>query len=888
MSPDPLFRVLLRLYPARTRDAFGRGMIAAWRADLAAVRGRGITATAVFWIVTIADAARFALVDRAGAVSIRGALTIDWRDAWRSLRSSPMVTTFCVVSLAFGIGGVTALFSILNSLVLKPLPVRDPGSLVLLQDGDWTNPVWEQLRARRAQFAAEAFAWSSDDFNVSDTATADVVKGLWASGEMFEALGVRAAAGRTLGPRDDVRGGGPDGPTAVISWAMWQRRYGGAPDVVGRRLSIDRVPFTIVGVTARGFLGPDVGRSFDVAIPIGTEPLLRREQSALDHRSYWWLAVMARLAPGETTAQANARLRAIQAPIRDATLPAQREEFLRRYLTDPFTFVPAPGGQSRLRGAYQQPLTAVLAIVGIVFLIACASIANMMTARASARRRDLTIRLALGASRFRIARQLLTESLLIAVAGAGLGVLLAQWGSRLVVSQLTTYADVVDLDLALDWRVLAFSIGLGALAAVLAGAAPALTVGRLGPQEALNESVKGVAGEARLGVRHASVILQVALSLTLIVAAGLFARSLTGLMTRDAGFDRHGVLVVVADTSRSAVPIARRADLFARFASAAATVPGVSAAAASYNTPVARGGWNTQIVVPSDSPLGRRERLSMVNAVTPGWFGTLGLRFAGGRDFSAHDNAGAVKVAIVNRAFERRFLNGRAVLGSIVRTVEPRGEPPEYEIVGIVEDAVYHSLRAPMEPTIYLPMAQSELRPSNVVSVRLAGGLSSQSVAAVAAAIEKEDPSVLLSFHSLEEQVNASLTQERIVATLAAFFGGLGLLLAAIGLYGLTAYAVTSRRAEIGVRMALGADAHTVVRLVLGRVAWLVGAGIVAGAALSAWAATFARTLLYGLDPRDPLTFAGAALVLIAVAWVAAWLPARRASRIDPVIALRT
>ena len=357
---------------------------------------------------------------------------------------------------------------------------------------------------------------------------------------------------------------------------------------------------------------------------------------------------------------------------------------------------------------------------------------------------------------------------------------------------------IVDLDLALDWHVLGFSIGVGALAAILAGVAPAVSVGRLGPQEALNETVKGAAGDARLGVRHVSVILQVALSLTLVVAAGLFARSFSALVTRDVGFDRRGVLLVDVDVSHSAVAATARADLFARFARAAATTPGVASAAASFNTPVSRGGWNTAIAVPADSPLGRRERLSWVNAVTPGWFGTLGLRLSGGRDFDAHDARGSTNVAIVNRAFVRRFLPGHAALGTTFRTVEPGEKPaPQYQIVGIVEDAVYRSLRSPMEPTMYLPLAQvDDVRGSVTVPVRVAAGRPLNLARGVGAAIEREDPSVVLTFRSLEEQVDASLTRERVVATLSGFFGVLGLLLAAIGLYGLTAYGVSARRVE--------------------------------------------------------------------------------------------
>ena len=885
MIADRVFAALLSLYPARTRAAFGRGMIAAWRADLDAVHSRRGAAVLTFWAMTIVDAVCFALADRVGTTSWRGAFTVDWRDAWRSLRAAPLVTAFAVVSLALGIGGVTALFSILNSLALKPLPVRDPGRLVLLADDSWTNPIWESIRERRHAFAEDAFAWGTDSFNVSSTATSDKVDGLWASGRMFDVLGVRASVGRTFTEADDVRGGGADGPVAVISYTMWQRRYGGAPDIVGRTLSIDRAPFTIVGVTAPGFFGPDVGRSFDVAVPIGTEPIVRRDETSLDHRSTWWLNIMATLRPGQTADEATTLLRAMQSQIREETVP---EGMRRGYLTDPFTLVPSPGGRSPLRRRYEQPLAAVLGVVGLVLLIACANVANLLLARASTRRHELSLRLALGASRGRIARQLLGESVMLAAAAAGFGVALARWGSGLLVAQLSSIAMTVDLDLALDWRVLGFATIVSAVAAILFGVAPALSAGRIAPGEVLKEQGRSGALDRRATARHASVVLQVALSLALVVGAGLFVRTFVALQTRDAGFDRRGVLLVNADVGASVARGAARTALFTRFAEAVRAVPGVADAAVSFTTPVARSARNTFIAVPPGSSLSRRERLAWVNLVTPGWFDTLGLRLAGGRDFDAHDTKGAPLVAVVNRAFARRFLGGMSPVGAAIATQDPVHKPdPLYQIVGIVEDSVYRSLRAPMEPTMYLPFTQEDSDSVATIAVRASAGSPGSLVHAVSGAIEQEDPTAVLSFRSLDEQIAASLTQERLVAAVAGFFGVVGLLLAAVGLYGVTSYAVTARRAEIGIRMALGASASGVVALVLRRVAWLVGLGIVLGACLSAWASRLVGALLYGLDARDPLTFTGAAILLVLVAVFAAWIPARHAARIDPMLALR-
>ena len=887
-----MFRLLLRAYPEHVRQRFGSGMRFAWAADLDAARARGWRAVAAFWTAAVVDTIRFGAAERLAALSLQGHFAIDWRDAWRSLMSAPLVAGFAVLSLGLGIGGGTALFSILNSLSLKPLPVREPQRLVLLDDGAWTNPIWEEIRARQTGLVDGAFAWANTRFNLSPAGATDFVRGMWVSGGMFEVLGVPAVLGRTITAADDVRGGGPAGGVAVISYQMWQRRFGGTAGVLGQTLTIERVPFTIVGVTPREFLGPDVGTAFDVAVPLGTEPLVRPGESALDGRLQWWINIMARLKPGQTAAEATALLRGVQPQIRTATMPALRTaEDRNDYLSDGLTFVSAPAGRSPWRNRYQEPLTIILVVAGLVLLIACANIANLLIARATLRRHELAVRLALGASRFRIARQLLAESALLAFTGALLGLVIAHWGSRLLIAQLATSTVTIDLDLGLDWRVLGFTSGVSALAALLAGVAPALTVGGIGANDALKEEGRGAAQYGRGRVRHASVVLQVALSLALVFGAGLFARTFVRLTTRDLGFDPRAVLIVSADVERSGVRGLERNAMFARLAAVAAAVPGVASAAASYTTPAGSSAWNDQIAVPADSPLTRRQRMTWVNVVSPHWFATLGLRLSAGRDFDDRDRPGSVRAAIVNRAFEQRFLGGASGVGRTFTTVEPvadRAPAAPYEIVGVVEDSIYRSLRSPMEPTMYVPLAQTDqLGTSIVLPIRAAAGRPEALVQSVGAALAREEPSAVLSFRALSEQIDASLTQERLVAGLAGFFGTLALLLAAIGLYGVTSCAVAARRGEIGLRMALGASAQGVVRLVLRRVAWLVSAGIVLGAAVSAWAGKYVQTLLYGLEPRDLSTFVAATLLLATAATVAAWLPARRASRIDPMQALR-
>ena len=883
-----LFDLLLRLCPTPARERFGAGMRYAWTRDRAAARARGPRAVIGFWVVTIVEALRFAAAERARGISPRASLTVDWRDAWRSLRAAPLVGGFAVLSLALGIGGVTALFSILNSLTLRPLPVRDPQRLALLADTSWTNPIWEAIRDRRHQFAEDAFAWGNDRFNLAPGAAADMVDGFWVSGNMFDVLGVKPAIGRLLMPSDDRRGGGADGAVVAISYAMWQRRFGGTADVVGRTLLVERVPFTIVGVAEKGFFGPDVGRSFDIALPLGAEPLVLRDRSRLDGRSTWWMNIMARLRPGQSAEEATRQLRAIQLEIRAVTLPEGRADMRDRYLTDPFTLTPSPGGRSPLRARYQEPLTVILGVFAVVLLIACANVANLLIARASDRRHELTVRLALGASRARIARQLIAESFCLGAAGAALGIWFAQWGSRLLVSQLSSVAVAVDLDLRADWRVLAFAAAVSIAATVLFGVAPALAATRIAPNDVLKEHGRTPGVDRRGLLRRASVVVQVALSLSLVAGAGLFARTFVALDRRDLGVDRKDVLLIATNVSRNPVRGPARTELFSRIVAAVQSVPGVASASLSFTTPVARSGRNIPMDVPPGSPLTRQQRMSWVNVVAPRWFDTIGIRFVAGRDFDARDTAGAPPVAVVNRAFAARFLPGVDPVGAQFFIHQPVTEGRRgYQVVGLVEDSVYRSVRDAAPATMYLPLTQDESDPVMTVVVRPAVALSETFSRSLAAAIEREDRDALLTFRSLDEQIAATLTQERVLATVAVFLGALGLLLAAVGLYGVTSQAVTSRRGEIGIRMALGASARGVVRMVIARIAVLVAAGIIIGAALSVWVAGYVGTLLYGLQPRDPVTFVSAAGMLAAVATLAAWLPARRASRIDPMQTLR-
>ena len=816
----------------------------------------------------------------------------DFRDALRALRATPGITGVAILSLALGVGANTAIFSLINSLMLRSLPVSEPERLVYLDDAAWTNPIWEQIRERQTELVESAAAYSGQQFDLSSGGEAQFVEGLWVSGGFFSVLGVPTILGRTLTVDDDRRGGGPDGPVAVISHRFWQQRFNGSASVLGQAISLNRVPYTVVGVTEPGFFGPQVGETFDVIVPIGTEPLVRGDSSGLDQRSMWWLEIIARLKPGQTVDQATTALRHVQPRIREATLPANwRPSDLETYLKDPLTLVPAANGSPFLSARYKRPLLTLMVVVALVLLIACANIANLMLARANGRRHELSVRLALGASRFRLARQFLAESLLMSGVGAALGLAFAYWASKLIVNQMSTGRQGLFVDLSLDWRILGFTTLVAIGTAVIFGLAPALRASRVAPNDALKEQGRAMARHSHGSLGSPLVVAQVALSLVLVVAAGLFVRTFTTLVNRDLGFTFDPLLVVSIDGERSKAAQEQRPALFERLAQAVAAVPGIETSALSAVTPVSGMMWNDRFEFPELPTLSQRDRAMNINFVTPGWFATYATPILSGRDFDSRDRAGAPGVAIVNEAYVAKFIKaGVNPLDQLVRP-QARGNQPTpapLQIVGVVRNSVYRSVRDPAGPIVYRPIAQADEFPPFVsATIRSTSGSAARLTKSITAAIGQVDADLSLTFRPLAEQIRGSLAQERVIAILSGFFGALALLLAGIGLYGVTSYAVSRRRTEIGIRMALGADAKGVVRLVLTRVAILVGIGVIVGTGISIWASRFVGTLLYGLEPRDPMTFVGAVAVLGTIGALAGWLPARRASRIDPAEALR-
>jgi putative ABC transport system permease protein len=821
---------------------------------------------------------------------IRTRLDSVWHEvrlALRMMRRSPAFAATIALTLALGIGANAAIFGVINSLLLRPLPVTDPHRLVTISSDaaiargqagvPWSFAMWEELQPHAALFDG-AFAWTPARFDVAERGERQPLAGIFASGGYFVTLGVPAVRGRTFTPADDEPGGGADGVAAVISYGLWQRRFGGTDSVIGSPLVVDGVTVTIVGVTAPKFLGLDVGTAFDVALPLETEPLIRRGRSALRASP---LLVMLRLKPGQSVEAGTATLRSLQPQFGAAPAPAR----------EPFTLAPAATGTSLpvrgpagLRESYAGPLLMILIVALLVLLIACVNIANLLLARATARRYELGVRLALGASRGRIARQLLIECLVFAVLGAIGGLVIAQWSSQALVAQLSTPVQHIALDLSFDWRVLAFTAAVALATAGIFGTVPAFRATRIAPLEVLKARAladsSSAAGMRGLTVNGSLVILQIALSLTLVIAAALLVRSFARLSSVPLGFDPDRVLVVNVDTERVRTDAAGRMLLFYRIVEAVRGVPGVTHAGGSIWTPV-DGGMRM-----GDS----QSRISF-NFVTPGWFTAYGTTLRAGRDFTVRDTAGSAPVVIVNDAFVRAFMPGASALGKTIP--HPRSQTGEVlrTVVGIVDDAVFDSQREGIQPIVYLPVAQSGGGPGGrtamSLGVRSAVGAPVQLAPSVGAAVRSVDPDVSFSFSLLEDHVQASVRQERLVAMLSGFFGALALVIAALGLYGVTSYTVNRRVREIGIRRALGAQRAHVLGLVLGRSLALTGVGIGLGVAGAAAVTRSLRGLLFGLTPLDPATFIGVAALFGIVATLAALLAAHRATRVDPLVALR-
>jgi predicted permease len=793
-----------------------------------------------------------------------------------------------ILSLALGIGANTAIFSLIDSVILKTLPVNHPEQLVQVAMGknqSFTNPIWEQLRDRQDVFSG-IFAYGGARFNLAAGGEARYAQGNYVSGQFFDTLGLHAIAGRTFNPSDD-RPGCPG--TAVLSYGFWQKQYAGNSSVVGKTVSLENHPFEIIGVLQPGFTGFDVGSNKDLYIPLCTEKIIAGETSMLDKRSAWWLRVIGRPKPGVSANQAEARLKTLAPQVFEGTVPPRwKGEQQQSYLKNSFDLQSAANGLSAIRRQYQQALMVLMAIVGLVLLIACANVANLLLARGAARQREIAIRIALGSGRGRLLRQLLTESLLLSLTGAALGILFAQWGAKLLVNFLSSGGNPVYLDLTIDTWVLAFTAGIAVVTGLLFGLAPAWRATRVDPQSAMKAQGRGVVEGSRFGIGKALVVVQVALSLVLVVGAGLMLSSFFQLETLNPGFDSGRILLVSVDLRNGNYPQARRGTVFEQMLSRLRALPGVRSASISNMVPISGSFWNDNIQIEGYKSKGKDDTLVYFNEVSDRFFETMGTALVAGRDFNSHDTPQSQPVAVVNQTMAQRFFAGQNPIGKRYRTEEGNTLTPPVEIVGVVKDAKYGSLREETRPTAYLATNQNA-KPATSANfeVRTAEGAPTAWISAVKSSIAEVNPDISLRFKSLALQVDESLARERLLATLSGFFGFLALTLAMIGLYGVMSYNVARRQNEIGIRMALGAQHDQVLRMVLREVAVLIAAGLALGSAVSIGSTRLIESFLYGVKPNDPRTLLVAATILAAVATLAGFLPARRASRLDPMTALR-
>ncbi len=816
----------------------------------------------------------------------------DLRYALRRMAKSPGFTIAAVATLALGIGANTAIFELLDAVLLQSLPVRNPQELaaVRIVNGDKargsfpagyaavTNPIWEKLRDDHQGFSGIA-AWRDTEFSRDSGGEARFLNGLWVSGDFFRVLGVRPIQGRVFTVEDDRRGCGL--PGAVISYGFWQQEFGGGP-ALGRKLMLNDKPVEVIGITPASFFGVVVGTNFDVAVPVCSQPFLE-ETNRLDSSTQWWLSVIGRLDPSWHVKQVAAHLGAASAGIFAATLrPDYPVASVKDYLAMKLTAEPSPAGVSLLRETYSEPLRFLLGISGLVLLITCANLASLMLARTSAREREMAVRLAIGAGRLQLIRQVLTESLLLSLAGAVAGALLARVLSRALVAYLA-----VSLDFKLDWRLFAFLLAAALVTCVLFGLAPALRASRTAPGAAIKTGGRGMtASRGRLGFRGALVVSQVALSLVLLFGALLFMQSLRNLLTDDPGFRAEGVLVAALDYARLQIPVERRGAFEREMLDRIRAIPGVDAAAETNIVPLGGAGWGNTVWIDGHDTTEHLD--SNFSSISPGYFKTLRIPMVAGRDFNDRDTTQSPRVAVVNETFARKLGLGPGAVGARFRREATPTSPEELnEIVGVVKDTKYHTIKGGFEPIAYLAELQ-ENDPDNSTRVLVRSKLPMDGVeAAIGRTMGEVNGGVTFTFAGLQDEIRQSLLAERLLATLSGFFGGLAVVLAMIGLYGVMSYTVAERKSEIGIRMALGARRVDVTAMILGKAAMLLTAGLVLGAGLSLAAASAASALLFGLKLRDPLTLLVSTALLAVVALAASYLPARRAAGLDPIDSLR-
>jgi predicted permease len=816
----------------------------------------------------------------------------------RAMLRSPGITLVALLSLALGIGANTAIFSLMDTVMLKSLPVRDPARLVLFGNGldqgisdgfpnPWlySYPFYREMQKKNQVFSDVAAAFSMTDRvhgSVEGRNDAEPMNIQLVSGTYFPMLGVEAMIGRTLADEDDRTKGGH--PVAVVSHAWWTRSLAGDPSVLEKKLTIGSTVFTVVGVAPPEFFGTRVGEAADIWIPLSMQKEIPPGWDGYSDNMFESLHLMARMKPGVSMAEANSNANLLfQQILRGFSGAPLTEENLEKLDKTRVELNSMATGFSRLRWQFTEPLKIMMTVVGLVLLIACANIANLLLARSTARARELAVRQALGAKRSRLIRQLLTESLVLAFAGGALGVAFASGASHLLVRMVSDGRDALQLNVPIDMRLLLFTLGVTLATAALFGTIPAFRATRLNLTDSLKDG-RSQSSAAAKGLAKALVISQVALSLVLLVGAGLFVRSLVNLTNVDTGFNKENVIRLRVDASSAGYKEdVRLTSMYRQIEERVNSLPGVRAASFSIFT-FNEGTWNNSVWVQGYLS-GHRETSVHHNAVGTGYFAAMGIPLLAGRTLGPRDTATSQQVAVIGETMARTLFPG----GSPIGRRYGRGGPQnagDIEVIGVVKDVKYNSLEEDPQPGDYLPYTQN-VRYLKDFEVRYTGD-SAVVVAAIRQTIHDVDHALPISdVMTLDEQVARSTTNQRLVAQLSTFFGLLAVFLSCIGIYGLMSYVVTRRTNEIGIRMALGAERPQVLWLVMRESLWLVALGIAIGVPVALAGNRLVSSMLYGLQASDPVSLLAGVGVLLVVAALAGYLPARRASLVDPMVSLR-
>ncbi|HLK46604.1 MAG TPA: ABC transporter permease [Bryobacteraceae bacterium] len=827
-------------------------------------------------------------------------LWAELRYAVRSLAKSPVFAAVAVVSMALGIGANTAVFSMLDHILLSPLPVRQPGELVQLSEvgrhygsnsgsNALSYPIYEDFRDKNEVFSGvlcrALYPLSVSYAGANERATGELV-----SGSYFQVLGVGAALGRLFTAEEDRIPGGA--PVAVLGYGYWKTRYAGDPSVIGKQILANDHQLTIIGVTEPRFEGADRLFTTQVYIPIMMAPQITTEDRPLENRRRRWVQVFARLKPGISRRDAQASLQPLFHQILEMEVRQKefakasaysREQFLKMTLA----VMPGAAGQDEGRQFLEAPLWAMMGMVALVLLIACANVANLMIARATGRQKEIALRLALGASRVRLVRQLLVESLLVSIAGGLLGLLILPPTTRLLVGIMPQFDPPLKFDAGAEPRVLLFSAAASLLTALFFGLTPALQATR--PE--LAPTLKDQAGSLTGGPirwRKLLAAAQVSLSLLLLIGAGLFMRSLQNIKNINPGFEVANLLSFAVDPTLSGYN-AERARLFYRdLTRTLAELPGVQAAALCVVPPLSYNEWDRTVTVEGYASKPGEDMSPWFNYVSPGFFGALRIPIYAGRDFTERDSAGAAKVAIVNEKFARHYFGDAPAVGRHIGEGGDPGTKTDIEIIGVVRDTRYQTMRQEPPRQVFRPYMQNEFRGGGMTAYARTEHPPEQMFPELRAAVRKLDANMPVYLMKTEErQRDDSLAIEKLAASLSTAFGILATLLAGVGVYGVMAFVVARRTREIGIRMALGAMRGNVIWLVMREVLLLAGAGILIGLPVALAGTRLLANLLYGITPNDPGTLVAATLGIAAIAALSGYFPARRATRVDPVFAIR-